>query len=156
MSESQEYYGYPSYPYFYYPTNSPAYYPANAYRQFAHQPQVPPQSTSPQAAQAQQQGVEVPGMMPIQQSYIENILRLNKDKSVTVHMRFDDAPKVFKGHIEAAGRDHIIIKDPQSNRRYLLLMVYLDYVVFDEKVNYTYPFQGAAGPTSQLSTYPPR
>lgn len=152
MSESQEnYYNYSPYPYFYYPQGSQAYYPGYDYRQFSQQ-----QQPSTTAATPTQQGPEVPGMMPIQQSYIENILRLNKDKFAIVHMRFDDAPKVFRGTIEAAGRDHIIIKDPQTNKRYLLLMVYLDYVEFDEKINYSYPFQGATGPGGQFSNIPPR
>ncbi|MDY0394274.1 spore coat protein GerQ [Virgibacillus halophilus] len=152
MSESQENYSYSTYPYFYYPQSSPAFYPGYGYRQFAQQP---PQNTQ-SGVTPTQQGPDVPGMMPIQQSYIENILRLNKDKYAIVHMRFDDTPKIFRGNIEAAGRDHIIIKDTQTNKRYLLLMVYLDYVEFDEKINYSYPFQGAAGPTSQFSNYPPR
>lgn len=79
-----------------------------------------------------------------QQSYIENILRLNINKLATVYMNFENSQwgsKVFKGYIKAAGKDHIILKDSQSETRYLLLMVYLDYIVFDEKIEYDYPFQ---------------
>lgn len=98
----------------------------------------------------------VPGMLPIQESYIENILRLNKGKLATVYMGFDNSnqAKVFKGLIEAAGRDHIILSDPQSGMRYLLLMVYLQYITFDEEIEYQYPFTGAGGPG--LVNYPPR
>ncbi|MCC3356306.1 spore coat protein GerQ [Bacillus sp. REN16] len=98
----------------------------------------------------------VPGMLPLQESYIENILRLNKGKLATVYMGFDNTnqQKVFKGLIEAAGRDHIILSDPQSGMRYLLLMVYLQYITFDEEIDYEYPFSGAAGPG--LVNYPPR
>ena len=99
---------------------------------------------------------EVPGMLPIEQSYIENILRLNKGKLATVYMTFENNQdwnaKIFKGIIEAAGRDHIILSDPQTGMRYLLLMVYLDYVTFDEELNYEYPY--GAGP--DLSAFPPR
>jgi spore germination protein Q len=63
--------------------------------------------------------------------------------------------RVFKGTLEAAGSDHIILSDPETGKRYLLLMVYLDYVTFNEEINYAYPFTGAAGPGS-LATYPPR
>jgi spore germination protein Q len=49
--------------------------------------------------------------------------------------------KIFKGKVEAAGRDHIIISDPQTGMRYLLLMVNLDYITFDEPLNYYYPLQ---------------
>ncbi|WP_235848318.1 spore coat protein GerQ [Litchfieldia alkalitelluris] len=98
-----------------------------------------------------------PGMLPLEQSYIENILRLNKGKLATVYMTFENNAqwnaKVFKGIIEAAGRDHIILSDPQTGMRYLLLMVYLDYVTFEEELDYEYPY--AAG-VPGLSTYAPR
>ena len=47
-----------------------------------------------------------------QQSYIENILRMNYGKVATVYMNFENSQwgsKVFKGKLEAAGKDHIII-----------------------------------------------
>ena len=79
-------------------------------------------------------------MMPIEQSYIENILRLNKGKIGRFYMSFPDSvefkDKVFTGIIEQSGRDHIIISDPSTGRWYLLLLIYLDYVEFDEKINY--------------------
>ncbi|MDF0726673.1 spore coat protein GerQ [Cytobacillus sp. S13-E01] len=101
----------------------------------------------------QQAGADVPGMLPLEASYIENILRLNKGKLATVHMSFNGNAKTFKGIVEAAGRDHIIISDPQTGMRHLLLMVYLDYVTFNEELDYEYPYAaGAPG----LSAYPPR
>lgn len=86
-----------------------------------------------------------PGQLPAEESYIENILRLNLGKMATIYMTFENNSqwnaKVFKGRLEAAGRDHIIISDPQTGMRYLLLMVNLDYITFDEPLNYTYPFR---------------
>lgn len=79
-----------------------------------------------------------------EQSYIENILRLNLGKMVSVYMNFENSQwgsKVFKGKLEAAGKDHIIISDPQTGIRYLLLSIYLDYITFDEEINYYYPYQ---------------
>ncbi|GAB7389316.1 hypothetical protein BSNK01_31540 [Bacillaceae bacterium] len=87
--------------------------------------------------------VYVPGLLPLEQSYIENILRLNLGKMATIYMTFENNPqwnaKVFRGRLEAAGRDHIIISDPATGKRYLLLMVNLDYVEFDEPLQYFYP-----------------
>jgi len=101
-------------------------------------------------------GPQIPGMLPIEQSYIENILRLNKGKLVTVYATFENNrewnAKAFKGIIEAAGRDHVILSDPQTGMRYLIPMVAVDYITFDEEIEYEYPF--GAGPT--LSTYAPR
>ncbi|WP_404455831.1 spore coat protein GerQ [Oceanobacillus kapialis] len=147
--QSQEGVQYPSYPYYYYPTASPAYYPVyNARQQYPQQAQ---QTQQQQTSLGQEQG-----MLPIQESYIENILRLNRGKQATVYMTFEGNSqwnaKVFRGIIEAAGRDHIILSDPQTGKRYLLLMVYLDYVTFDEEINYSYPY----GNNPSLASFPPR
>src|SRR5699024_484504 len=87
--------------------------------------------------------------LPVEQSYIENILRLNRGKHATVYMSFDGEIEAFTGIIEAAGRDHVILSDPQTGRRYVLLMVYLNFVTFDEEIEYDYPL-------GQMATYSPR
>ena len=78
--------------------------------------------------------------LPMEQSYVENILRLNKGKIVTIYMSYQDSSThrdmVYKGIIEQAGRDHIVLSDPSTGTWYLLLMIYLDYVEFDETINY--------------------
>lgn len=78
--------------------------------------------------------------LPFEQSYIENILRMNKGKKVTIHMSFPDSDqykdKDFSGIIEQSGRDHIILSDPSTGKWFLLLMIYVDFVTFDEKINY--------------------
>ena len=79
-----------------------------------------------------------------QQSYIENILRLNYGKVATVYMNYENSQwgsKVFKGVLQAAGTDHIILKDVSSETRYLLLTIYLCYITFDEKIEYDYPYR---------------
>ena len=75
-----------------------------------------------------------------EQSYIENILRNNIGKKVKAHVSFSDSiewrDKVFSGVIEHAGRDNLIIKDIENGISYLILMIYLDYVEFDENITY--------------------
>ncbi|MFC0273939.1 spore coat protein GerQ [Metabacillus herbersteinensis] len=119
------------------------------------QPQVPVAHGVPAQTFPAQLGQQVPGMLPLEESYIENILRLNKGKLATVYATFENNQewnaKVFKGIIEAAGRDHLILSDPQTGQRILLPMIYLDYVTFDEEIEYEYPF---APP--RLSMYRPR
>lgn len=97
-----------------------------------------------QPQQMQQQQPMTPPQIPAairgqEESYIENILRMNKGKLGTFYFTFENNKewnaKVIKGYVEAAGRDHIIISDP-SGKRYLMLMIYLDYVTFDEEINY--------------------
>ncbi|NRD77236.1 spore coat protein GerQ [Bacillus sp. BRMEA1] len=101
-------------------------------------------------------GTQVPGMLPIEQSYIENILRLNKGKLVHLFATFEGSTqwnsKEFVGIIEAAGRDHVILSDPQAGTRYLIPMVSVDYITFAEEIEYEYPY----GATPSLGTYPPR
>jgi len=88
-------------------------------------------------------GVVLPVGQP-EESYVENILRMNLGKVGTFYMTYENNSewnaKIFKGVIEAAGRDHIIISDPVTGKRYLLLMLNLDYITFDEPLNYTLPF----------------
>ncbi|MEC1522005.1 spore coat protein GerQ [Neobacillus niacini] len=115
-------------------------------------PQFPPAS----APQSPPGTVQPQGMLPLEQSYIENILRLNKGKLATVYATFEGNSqwngKKFVGIIEAAGRDHLILSDPQTGQRTLIPMVAFDYATFDEELEYEYPFGGSPG----LSTFPPR
>lgn len=78
-----------------------------------------------------------------EESYIENILRFNRGKIATVYMTFENNnqwnARVFRGRVETAGRDHIILSDPQTGKRYILLMINLDWVEFDEPLAYIPP-----------------
>ncbi|MCT1901239.1 spore coat protein GerQ [Oceanobacillus sojae] len=126
-------------PYYYYPQATGNFYPAYSYRQF-------PQPSSGNGG----------GQLTNQQSFIENILRLNRGKLGTFYLTFEgQQPTSFRGYLEEAGRDHILIREEDSERRFLLLMVYLDYVLFDEQINYAYPY-GNPNNQDQLSNYNPR
>ncbi|MGF6953214.1 spore germination protein Q [Neobacillus sp. B4I6] len=135
------------------PGGGQSFYPAPGAQGF---PQFPPAGAGAGAGAPSAPQGQTPGMLPIEQSYIENILRLNKGKLVTVFATFEGNnqwnAKEFKGIIEAAGRDHVVLSDPQSGARYLIPMVAVDYVQFSEEIEYEYPY-GSAPP---LSTYPPR
>lgn len=78
--------------------------------------------------------------IPFEQSYIENILRVNKGKLINIYMTFPDSvewrDKVFTGILEQSGRDHIIISDPKTGKWQLLLMIYVSYITFEETINY--------------------
>lgn len=88
-----------------------------------------------------------------EESFIENILRLNRGKIGTFFLTYENNSqwnaKIIRGIIETAGRDHIILSDPQSGKRFLLLMLNLDYVEFDEPVNY---FMPQINPNKQIVT----
>ncbi|PPA69700.1 spore coat protein GerQ [Jeotgalibacillus proteolyticus] len=114
------------------PYYQPQTYPSYTYPTQNYQTPTIPQSTGGQS------------MLPNEESYIENILRLNRGKVATVYMTFENNrewnAKIFKGIVEAAGRDHIILSDPKSGLRYILPMIYLDYITFDEEIQYSYPY----------------
>jgi len=125
------------------PQPPPNMYPQQGQGQMA--PAGSPFQTSPTSNGNGGGGGGGPSSAP-EQSYIENILRLNKGKLASVFMTFEGAKenntKLFKGIIEAAGRDHLILSDPQTGMRYLLPLIYLDYVSFEEEIEYAPQFGG--------------
>lgn len=78
------------------------------------------------------------GDFPMEQSYIENILRLNRGKKVEIYASYPDSDewrnKIFSGIIEQSGRDHIILSDPSTGNWYLILIIYVNYIKFDERI----------------------
>ncbi|MBZ5753866.1 MULTISPECIES: spore coat protein GerQ [Metabacillus] len=76
----------------------------------------------------------------VEESFIENILRFNKGKIGTFYFTYQGNDKwnamIYQGRVETAGRDHIIISDPATGKRYLLMMANLDWVEFGEQINY--------------------
>ena len=97
------------------------YQPSGTYvqpQQMTQQQQAMQQQTA-QAAQAQYAISQ--GMLPLEQSYIENILRLNKGKQATVVMTYERGSSLgtqsYTGIIKP-GRDHIVISEPQSGKRF--------------------------------------
>ena len=67
----------------------------------------------------------------MEESFIENILRFNKGKIGTFYFTYQGNNKwnamVYHGRVETAGRDHLIISDPSTGKRYLLMMANLDW-----------------------------
>lgn len=84
------------------------------------------------------------GLIPDEQSYIENILRLNRGKKAKFHVTVPGSiewqDRVFEGIIEQSGKDHIIVSNPNTGEWYLVLMIYLDFVTFEEPINYNKEF----------------
>ncbi len=80
------------------------------------------------------------GLAIDEQSYIENILRLNRGKKARFHVTVPGSvewqDRVFDGIIEQSGKDHIIVSNPNTGEWYLILMIYLDFVTFEEPINY--------------------
>lgn len=81
----------------------------------------------------------------IGQSYLGNIIKLNTGKRGTFYFTYTDSTKwrdrSYVGIIEDAGRDYFIIKDPNSEKRFLLSFVYLLWAEFDEELDFQYSYQ---------------
>lgn len=115
-------YQFPYYPYNQFPNNGGCA-PYNGYNNFPQQP-----SSS---------------FRSFETSYIENILRMNLGKIANVYMNFENSQwgsKLFKGELVGAGRDHIVLKDEQTNITYILPRIYLSYITFDGDIEYDYPY----------------
>lgn len=67
------------------------------------------------------------------------ILRSNRGKTATFYMTYENNrewnAKIFKGIIESAGLDSVVISDPATGMRYLLLTRNVDYVTFDVPIS---------------------
>lgn len=113
---------------------------------YTNNPIFPNQSSFPNQQFPNQNGFNIQqnNLEDFEQSYIENILRLNRGKKVEVYSTFPDAnewrDKIFSGIIEESGRDHLILSNPATGDWYLILMIYINYIKFDERINYSKGF----------------
>ncbi|MEG1596675.1 MAG: spore coat protein GerQ [Bacilli bacterium] len=78
--------------------------------------------------------------IPTPVPYAENVLKKNIGKYATIYMSYSDSvnwkDKIFSGIIEDSGRDYVILKDTNSEKRTVLWTLYLDYVEFNEAINF--------------------
>ena len=74
--------------------------------------------------------------------YASNLLHKNIGKKVKIYVSFGDSiewrDSIFEGIIEETGKDYILIYNKETNQRYLLWNVYLDYIVFEDQLNREY------------------
>ena len=75
-----------------------------------------------------------------EQTYLENILRLNIGKLGTFYFTYsgsdDWRDRAYKGTIVEVGRDHFIVNDPKNQKFYLFQFVYFDWAEFDEPLQF--------------------
>ncbi len=109
-------------------------FPGNNYQS----PQTPPGNISINEVS----NTSIP--LTMEQSYIENILRLNKGRKVKAYVSYPDSSawqnKIYEGIIEEAGKDHLIIYDNANNLWYLIRIIYLNYVEFMEPIIYSHAY----------------
>lgn len=100
-----------------------------------------PNPTFPSTMNYPPDNQEINTTLPMEQSYIENILRLNKGKKAKVFASFPDSnewrDRIYDGIIEQAGKDHLVMSSPSTGDWYLIPMIYVNWVEFEEKINYS-------------------
>ena len=64
-------------------------------------------------------------------NYVEDYLKGNIGKDIEAHVSFSDSiewrDSTFKGKLEEAGKDYIVIND--NNQKYVIWNIYLDYII---------------------------
>ena len=68
---------------------------------------------------------------PINNNYVDEYLKINIGKKIEAHVSFSDSiewrDSVFKGFLESAGKDYIVINS--DNKKHIIWSIYLDYIV---------------------------
>lgn len=70
------------------------------------------------------------------ENYIEDVLKNNIGKKVKIYCTFTDSDgKSFEGIIANIGSDYIVLNDPVNNKWITVLLIYINYVEFEEEPN---------------------
>lgn len=74
----------------------------------------------------------------LQPPYAENLLKQNQGKLATFYMSYPDSiewrDRKFTGIIEDAGRDYALLSEPNTGKWWLLWLVYINFVEFNEPI----------------------
>ena len=88
----------------------------------------------------QEPEIQTNNTLPMEQSYIENILRLNVGSKAKVFCSFPDSTewrdRIYDGVIEQAGKDHVVMSAPELGDWYLIPMIYVNWVEFEQPINF--------------------
>ena len=76
---------------------------------------------------------------PRREETVADILRQNIDVYASFYMSFPDSiewrDRVFTGKIKNATRDFFLLYNEEEQKWYILWSIYINYIVFDEKIN---------------------
>lgn len=69
-----------------------------------------------------------------EESFINNILRKSINKEATYYFSYPDSIKwrdvVYEGKLLTVGEDYIVVEEKDSKEKHVLLLLYLEWVVF--------------------------
>ncbi len=99
------------------------------------QPPFPPTPPYPQT-----KIVSMP--MQYEDTTLESLLKMNRGKVLTAYATYTNSKefndKIFKGVIESVGKDHFIISDPKSGKRFILRYPSVNWIEFDDEIKYDF------------------
>lgn len=109
----------------YMPGNNPSYIP--------NQGTQPPYTNFPNISQNQNPTI------PEKFQYAYNILNNNPNQIADFYMSYPDSvewrDRIFSGKIIYSTREYTLLNNEQTNEWYVLPSIYLNYVIFNERVN---------------------
>lgn len=70
-------------------------------------------------------------------SFVNSVLRTALNKQAKFYFSYPDSIKwrdmVYEGKLLVVGEDYIVVREKATNHLHVLLMLYLEYVVFEEE-----------------------
>lgn len=67
---------------------------------------------------------------------LNDILKNNIGKKINIYLLYENNERQnYNGIIENVEKDYIIISNPETGNWFLLLLKYLNYIEFEEKIN---------------------
>ncbi len=80
-------------------------------------------------------------VLPLEESYMDNLVRNNIGKQVCIYVTFPSSNDFrdfkFNGILEQSGKDYVVLSEPSTGKWHLIPSIYIDYITFDENINYS-------------------
>lgn len=77
----------------------------------------------------------------LRDSYLNNLISENIGKQVYIYVTFPNSNDFrdykFCGILEQSGKDFVVLSEPSTGKWYLIPSIYIDYITFDENINYS-------------------
>ena len=71
------------------------------------------------------------------ESFVNSVLRTAIGKEARFYFSYPDSIKwrdmMYEGKLEVVGEDYIVVREKSTKHLHVLLMLYLEYVVFEEE-----------------------
>lgn len=80
----------------------------------------------------------IPNIINTNTNYDSKYMNVNKGKKINIYASFPNINEIkeFKGILEYSDSTNIVISNPTDGGWYLIPKKYIDYIIFDEAINY--------------------